>query len=279
MFNSIKILNFAAKLRHKVTANSAFCKINCGFSRFYDVMKYIHYYIIGCLWALMMLLPSPSNVAHAQKRKVMNRPYIDQRKFHYGFLAGMHLQDIELEQNGFINDAGDQWFAETPNYEPGFSVGILGEFFITKNLALRIIPTMHFGTKNLTFRNETNNDKQFQTIKSTYITVPIDVKFAGERFNNYRPYVMAGVTPALDLTVKKSKQYLLSQTDVYLEAGFGCDFYLPFFKFIPEVKFMYGLTNVINKKRTDIRDEADLIFTQSVNSAKSKMIVFTFYFE
>ena len=138
---------------------------------------------------------------------------------------------------------------------------------------------MHFGTKNLTFRNETNNDKQFQTIKSTYITVPIDVKFAGERFNNYRPYVMAGVTPALDLTVKKSKQYLLSQTDVYLEAGFGCDFYLPFFKFIPEVKFMYGLTNVINKKRTDIRDEADLIFTQSVNSAKSKMIVFTFYFE
>ena len=66
----------------------------------------------------MMLLPSPSGMAHAQKRKVMNRPYVDQRKFHYGFLAGMHLQDIELEQNGFVNEVGDQWFAETPNYEP-----------------------------------------------------------------------------------------------------------------------------------------------------------------
>lgn len=242
-------------------------------------MKTIHCYIIGCLWAFMMLLPSPSGVAYAQKRKVMNRPYVDQRLFHYGFLVGMHLQDIELEQNGFINEAGDQWFAEAPNYEPGFSVGILGEFYLTKNLSLRIIPTMHFGTKNLTFRNEKNGDKQFQTIKSTYVTIPVDIKFAAERFNNYRPYMMAGITPALDLTVKKQKQYLLRQTDLYLEAGIGCDFYLPFFKFIPEVKFMYGLSNVFNKNRSDIRDEADLIFTQSVNSAKSKMIVFTFYFE
>ena len=90
---------------------------------------------------------------------------------------------------------------------------------------------------------------------------------------------MAGVTPALDLTVKKQKQYLLKNTDVYLEVGMGCDFYLPFFKFIPEVKFMYGLMDVLNKNRSDITDETQLIFTQSVNKAKSKMIVLTFYFE
>lgn len=242
-------------------------------------MKTTHYYIIGVLGALLMLLPCPASLVHAQTRKVMNRPYIDQRLFHYGFLAGMHLQDIELEQNGFSDEAGNQWWAETPNYEPGFSVGILGEFYLTKNLALRIIPTLHFGTKNLTFRNELDKSAQHQTIKSTYVTIPVDVKFAAERFNNYRPYIMAGITPALDLTVKKHKQYLLRQTDLYLEAGIGCDFYLPFFKFIPEVKFMYGLSNVFNKNRSDITEEADLIFTQSVNKAKSKMIVITFYFE
>jgi len=209
----------------------------------------------------------------------MNRPYIDQRKFHYGFLAGMHLQDIELEQNGFRDIDGNEWYAETPNYEPGFSVGILGEFYLTKYLGLRIIPSMHFGTKNLTFRNEKDGAREYQTIKSTYFSVPIDVKFAAERFNNYRPYLVAGVNPVLDLTVKKQKQYLLTNTDIYLELGFGCDFYLPFFKFIPEVKFLYGLTNVINKKRSDLTDVDRLIFTQSVNSAKSKMIVFTFYFE
>lgn len=209
----------------------------------------------------------------------MNRPYIDQRRFHYGFLAGVQLQDIELEQNGFMDETGNQWWAETPNYEPGFSVGILGEFYLTKHLALRIIPSMHFGTKQVTFRNELNEENQHQNIKSTYVSVPINVKFAAERFNNYRPYLVAGVDPMLDLTVKKQKQYLLHNTDCYLEVGMGCDFYLPFFKFIPEIKFLYGLTNIINKNRSDITDETQMIFTQSVNKARSKMIVLTFYFE
>lgn len=229
--------------------------------------------------ALFAIFLAPLMPASAQTRKVMNRPYIDQRKFHYGFLAGVHLQDIELEQNGYTDKEGNQWFAETPNYEPGFSVGILGEVMLTKQLALRVIPTMHFGTKNVTFRNYTNGDKQFQTIKSTYISVPIDVKYSAERFNNYRPYLMAGVNPVFDLTVKKQKQYLLKNADCYLEAGFGCDFYCPWFKFIPELKFCYGLSNVVNKKRTDITDPAQMIFTESVNSARSKMIVMTFYFE
>ncbi|MBQ9666813.1 MAG: PorT family protein [Bacteroidaceae bacterium] len=241
------------------------------------MMKHIHYYIIACLVAFFSLIPSTE--VGAQKRKVMNRPYIDQRKFHYGFLAGVQLQDIELEQNGFMDEQGNQWFAEIPNYEPGFSVGILGEFYLNKHMGLRIIPSMHFGTKNVTFRNEKDGETQFQTIKSTYFSVPIDVKFAAERFNNYRPYVVAGLNPMLDLTVKKQKQYLLTNTDCYLELGMGCDFYLPFFKFIPEIKFLYGLSNVVNKKRTDLTDETQLIFTQSVNKARSKMIVLTFYFE
>lgn len=241
-------------------------------------MKITHYYNIVYILALCALFLS-APAAQAQTRKVMNRPYIDQRRFHYGFLAGVQLQDIELEQNGFMDDTGNQWWAETPNYEPGFSVGILGEFYLTKHLALRVIPSMHFGTKQVTFRNELNEENQHQNIKSTYVSVPINVKFAAERFNNYRPYLVAGVDPMLDLTVKKQKQYLLHNTDCYLEVGMGCDFYLPFFKFIPEIKFLYGLTNIINKNRSDITDETQMIFTQSVNKARSKMIVLTFYFE
>ena len=241
-------------------------------------MKSPHYYIIGCALALLLCL-LPAVGLSAQTRKVMNRPYIDQRRFHYGFLAGIQLQDIELEQNGYADANGNQWFAETPNYEPGFSVGILGEFYLTPHLSLRVIPSMHFGTKNVTFRNNLNGERQYQSIKSTYFSVPIDVKFAAQRFNNYRPYMVAGVNPMLDLTVKKQKQYLLTNTDCYLELGMGCDFYLPFFKFIPEIKFLYGLSNVVNKNRTDITDESQLIFTQSVNRARSKMVVLTFYFE
>ncbi|MBO4664681.1 MAG: PorT family protein [Bacteroidaceae bacterium] len=229
--------------------------------------------------ALLCLVSMSSLLVSAQTRKVMFRPYIDQRRFHYGFLIGTHMQDLEIKQNGYKDENGNQWFVEVPNYEPGFSVGILGEMYLTKHLSLRLIPTMHFGTKNLTFRNELNAKKQYMSMKSTYISLPLDLKFSAERFNNYRPYMMAGVNPTLDLTIKRQKELLLKSFDCYLEAGLGCDFYAPWFKFIPEIKFCYGLRNIIDKDRTDITDKDMLIFTESVNSGRSKMIVLTLYFE
>ncbi|MBQ7157403.1 MAG: PorT family protein [Bacteroidaceae bacterium] len=216
---------------------------------------------------------------HAQTRKVMNRPYIDQRRFHYGFLIGVHMQDVEFEHNGFTDENGNQWFVDVPNYEPGFSVGILGEMYLTRHLALRLIPTMHFGTKNMTFRNNGKADRGYMNAKSTYISLPLDLKFSAERFNNYRPYLMAGINPAFDLTVKRQREILFKSFDCFIEAGIGCDFYAPWFKCIPEIKFCYGLRNVVNKNRSDLTDQNMLIYTNSVNGGHSKMIVLTLYFE
>lgn len=215
----------------------------------------------------------------AQTRKVMNRPYIDQRPYHYGFQAGINLQDIEYVNNGFTDANGNQWNADIANYEPGFSVGILAELRLNNNLALRVIPTMHFGEKNTTFRNQYTGEHNVQNMKSTYISLPIDIKFSAERFNNYRPYVMCGVNPIYDLTVKKQRNLLLKHFDCFLEVGMGCDFYLPFFKFIPEIKFCYGLSDIINKKRDDITEATQMIYTNSVDKGRNKMIVITFYIE
>ncbi len=240
-------------------------------------MKKIHIYIIGIVVAMFML-PTGTPL-QAQTRKVMHRPYIDQRRIHYGFMAGFHMQDMEFVNNGYIDENGNQWYADVGGYDPGFSVGILGELYLTKHLALRAVPTMHFGTKNVTFQNHLTGDHEFQNIKSTYISLPIDLKVSAERFNNYRPYVMCGVNPMLDLTVKKGRNLLLKSFDCYLEVGLGCDFYLPFFKFIPEIKFCYGLMNIIDKDRNDLTDKSKLIFTESVDKINSKMIVVSFYFE
>ncbi len=240
-------------------------------------MKSLHIYIIGILATILTL--SGSTPVSAQTRKVMHRPYIDQRRIHYGFMAGIHMQDMEFVNNGYIDENGNQWYADVAGYEPGFSVGILGELYLTSHLALRAVPTMHFGTKNVTFQNHLDGTREFQNIKSTYISVPIDLKFSAERFNNYRPYLMCGVNPMLDLTVKKGRNLLLKSFDCYLEVGFGCDFYLPFFKFIPEIKFCYGLSNILDKDRSDLTDHTKLIFTESVDKINSKMIVVSFYFE
>ena len=219
----------------------------------------------------------------AQERKVQNRPYIDMRRWHYGFLFGVHMQDLELVNNGYLHtpDEGPQesWFVDVPMYTPGFSVGVLGDLRLTEHLSLRFIPTMHFGDKMVVFREQQSGAEKRQTIKSTYLSVPVDVKYAAQRFNNYRPYVVAGLAPMVDLTVKKQKELLTRRFDLALEMGLGCDFYLPFFKLIPELKFCFGLTDLLVKNRCDLIDKNLLKYTQSLDRVSSRMMVLTFYFE
>ena len=216
----------------------------------------------------------------AQERKVQNRPYIDQRKFHYGFLLGMHIQDLELENNGYIDpETGEQWYAEIDNFGPGFTVGVFGELKLNKYYSLRLSPTIHFGQKHGVYHEQTSGADSTQVFKSTYISVPVDVKFAAPRYNNFRPYLIAGVNPMVDLTARKHDALRLKPFDIYLEVGMGCDIYLPFFKLNPELKFCFGLLDIIHKNRTDLIDNTLMKFTKGVNGGHSNMIVLTFNFE
>ena len=234
------------------------------------------------LVAVVALYGAPQQLS-AQVRKVQNRPYIDMRRWHYGFLFGMHMQDMEFTHNGYrhLLDDGAQeaWFADVPSYTPGFSVGVLGEWRIDEHLALRFVPTMHFGDKMVCFRELQSGAMVKQAVKSTYLSVPVEVKYAAQRFNNYRPYVMAGVAPSVDLTVKRQKPLLVQRADVALEVGMGCDFYLPFFKLIPELKFCFGLSDILVKDRSDLTDKNLLKYSQSLDGATNRMMVLTFYFE
>ena len=227
-------------------------------------------------YILLLLLPL---FAVAQERKVQNKPYIDFRRLHYGFFIGVHAQDMEFANNGFVTDNGETWYADIANYNPGFSVGVLADLRLNTYMSLRAIPTMHFGQNTVRFREQNSGETSKQSLKTTYIAVPVHVKFAAERFNNYRPYVTAGVSPMWNLTVKKQQQLLLKKFDFMIEVGFGCDFYLPFFKLIPELKFSFSPLDVLKKERNDLLDANYLKFTQSVDGVTSKMITLSLYFE
>ena len=55
--------------------------------------------------------------------------------------------------------------------------------------------------------------------------------------------------------------------------------YLPFFKLNPELKFCFGLLDIIHKNRSDLIDTSLMKFTKGVNGGHSNMIVLTFNFE
>ncbi|MBR5861284.1 MAG: PorT family protein [Bacteroidaceae bacterium] len=227
-------------------------------------------------YILLLLLPL---LAVAQERKVQNKPYIDYRRLHYGFFVGLHAQDMEFVNNGHVTEDGECWYADIAQYNPGFSVGVLADLRLGTYLSLRALPTMHFGQNSIVFREQNSGEISRQQVKTTYISLPLHLKYSAERFNNYRPYITAGVSPMLNLTVKKQKQLLLKKFDFMVEVGAGCDFYLPFFKLIPELKFAFSLLDVLKKDRSDLLDENYLKYTHSVDRIASKMIVLSFYFE
>ena len=229
----------------------------------------------------------------AQERKVQNKPYIDLRPMHFGIHVGLNMQDIEFVNMGpqtvtlddgtvmqqtIVMDA-DRWNA-------GFSVGVLADLRLSNHLNLRITPTMHFGAKHLTFHNLTDLDpegfphEETQDMKNTYISFPVDLKFSAQRWNNYRPYLIAGVNPMINLTGKDQDFIQLKRMDTFLEVGLGCDLYLPFFKLIPELKFCYSLTNALDRNHAnELVDMNKRAYANAVTSGHSKMIVLTFYFE
>ncbi len=228
-----------------------------------------------------------------QQRKVQNKPYIDLRPLHFGISIGMNMQDVEFNNVGpqtIVMPEGGEVDAcvlcDVDNWNPGFSVGVLADLRLSQHFAFRFTPMMHFGTKHLVFRNlleRTESGKvveETQNLKNTYISMPLSLKFSAERFNNHRPYLIAGVNPMINLAGKDQDYIQLKRFDLMLEVGLGCDFYLPFFKLIPELKFSYGLLNTLDDGHvfalTDIRKR---VYAQSVSSARTKMIVLTLYFE
>lgn len=219
--------------------------------------------------------------AQALNDHVLNRPYADMRRWHLGFSVGLHTQDITFVHNGEPTpDGGEVWYMDQPSFSPGFCVNGLIDLRLNSLLNLRFTPGMYFGNRDITMREYETGETLRQNLKSTFIVLPFDLKFSGMRYRQSRPYITAGVMPAINLT-RGGDDYLRTRPmDVYLTAGFGCDFYLPYFKFIPEVKFCFGLNDIIEHNRPDLEEQPDkLKITQALKRALSRMVVVTFYFE
>jgi hypothetical protein len=243
--------------------------------------------------AILLLTAVPQQAGAQADRQVQNKPYIDLRPLHFGILVGVHLQDLELQNVGPYtmtdeegNVTSQNILCEADRWSPGFSVGVLAEMRLHQNFSLRLTPTMHFGAKHLTFINMNELDakgrpsQKTQDLKSTYVSLPIDLKFAAPRWNNHRPYIMAGINPMFNLTGGDQDMVRLKRFTTMFEVGLGCDFYLPFFKLIPELKFCFGLGNSLDTSHiNELRDASLKAYAGSVSSAHSKMVVLTFYFE
>jgi len=99
------------------------------------------------------------------------------------------------------------------------------------------------------------------------------------RWGNYRPFVAAGGYAALQLGTRSSELLHLRPIDYGLSIGAGCDLYFSFFKLSPQLTFSYGMGNVLDTDRPDLREDRRIYYTQALERVGTRMLLLSLSFE
>lgn len=105
----------------------------------------------------------------------------------------------------------------------------------------------------------------------------VSIKYKSSRYNNGRAYIMTGLKYSLDLASQRNiddeglEIVKIKKDDFLYEIGLGLDFYLPYFKFSPELKANFGLTNLV------VNDGS--IYSRSIKGMKTRGFSISFTFE
>jgi len=213
----------------------------------------------------------------AQRSKVNYLPTFDKRKIHYGFYLGLNQNDFKYSLKN-----GSETFIET---EPtaGFNVGLITDLRLHKNLNLRLEPGLMTNTKQITYNNPdptifTNGNTR--EVNSTYLHVPLLLKFSTDRLNNIRPYVIGGLSYNYNFSSNEEGddneqgQFRTTTHSYMYEVGVGIDIYLYFFKFSPSIRGVFALPSELVED-----NNSNSPYTSPINYLATRGVFLTLSFE
>lgn len=210
----------------------------------------------------------------------MNLPKYDKQKIHFGFVLGFNSANFNMEPAGSLKYQ-DSIYSVMPRAQGGLNLGILSNIHLGKYFDLRFTPALSFVQRALDYGyyDPSTGRSAFliKTVESTYLEFPVDLKFKSKRIDNYRIYVLAGARYSTDMIsqakVKEKDPDIIKlyRKDYGYEVGLGADFYMPYFKFSPEIKMFNGFPNLLVSENTPYANALDVL--------RSKILFISFFFE
>ncbi|MDG1967778.1 MAG: porin family protein [Flavobacteriaceae bacterium] len=165
------------------------------------------------------------------------------KKIHFGYYIGLNNYNYKLD---YLNNPSSEGIINIEN-SFGLNVGLIGDLKLRKNLNLRFEPGLKTNKLNVLYPNNDTRE-----IKSTYIQLPLLLKYGAKRYNNIKPYVLGGLSTSFNLSGNQNSPednnngvFRLKTNTFYYELGFGIDFYLQYFKFSPSIRGVFSLKNEI----------------------------------
>jgi len=160
------------------------------------------------------------------------------------------------------------------------------------------MPGVSFGSRQLTYFNESNqinNEADQWEIESTYIEMPVLLKYKSKRLNNSMPYLITGANFRYDMAAQiglnqegDNQPYVnILPFDIAYEIGFGIDWFLIYEnKIAIEFKLSLGLRDLLQPNSYYYVSEEDVDtevhtkpYTESISRLTSNLFMISFHFE
>jgi hypothetical protein len=183
------------------------------------------------------------------KEKIKNNENVDKARLSYGYYLGFNSYDFNFD---YYQDKKDIQ-VETST---GFNVGLIGNLRINDYVDVRLEPGLSITSRNLIYDESYFAGREFsdadliREVKSTYIHIPLLIKLSTKRLNNFKPFIVGGISTALNLSSNQDNpddnsagEFRMKKNNLFYEIGFGIDFYLFFFKFTPSIRGIFAFND------------------------------------
>jgi len=200
------------------------------------------------LLLIVVLISSESISAQLFSReKVLNNESFDKPRFSYGYYLGFNVYDYNIDYTSDVKDV--QVLKST-----GLNVGLIGNIRINDYIDIRLEPGLVISRRELNFSNTFFNGISYEEkdlireIQSTFVHIPLLVKFSTKRINNIKPFIVGGVSTGLNLSSQENNpddnsknNFRVTKNNLYYELGIGIDLYLTWFKFTPSIRGVFSM--------------------------------------
>lgn len=233
------------------------------------------------LFILTLLIASQSVSAQLfSKEKIKNKENFDKKLLTWGFFLGLNSYDYQFN---YERDQPDI-LVET---NVGFSVGLISNLRISNHFDLRFEPGLFITQRNLQYDPSYFNGLEFsdadlmREVKSTYVHFPLLLKVSTKRLNNFKPFILAGLSTSINLSSNEENpddnsagEFRSTKNVLFYELGIGIDFYNQWFKFTPSIRGIFAMNDEL------VRDvDPDSPWTGNVTTMKTRGIFLNFTFQ
>lgn len=177
------------------------------------------------------------------RERLANLETFDKQFLTWGYFLGVNFYDYTIDYEELQPDI-------TVGTSPGFSVGLIGDMRLNQYLNLRLEPGLYITNRTLTYPRIADEAGRTREVGGTFIHVPLLLKVSTKRVNNWKPFVVGGVSYSHNLSSNEDNpddnsagQFRVLTNTYNYEIGFGIDLYLFYFKFTPSIRGVFAFND------------------------------------